>query len=104
MGLFSNTNIDITRPTSTDLGNGSVTKVFSNHLTSVKAEAQPLSLRMRLLAGRKASSRAYNFYVAFDIDVTMKDHIIYNSEEYEILDKLKYENTYIKCYGEVINS
>ena len=101
--LPTNTTIDITRSEVTDLGNGSRTNIFTILEGNIEAHAQPVSLRQRLLAGRKANSRAYNFYVSSTIDINMKDHILYNGEEYEILDKLKYQDTYIKCYGEVIN-
>lgn len=103
MGIPTNTTIDIKRRTSGDLGNGSFTNTFTDNLTEVGAHAQTVSLKMRLLAGRKASSRAYNFYVAPGLDISMEDHVVYNSEEYEILDKLLYQDTYMKLYAEVIN-
>ena len=104
MGLPNNTTINIKRSTNKDLGNGSTTSTFSDNLTNISAHAQPLSLKQRLLAGRKANSRAYHFYVDSGLDITMSDHIVYNLEEYEILDSEPYERTYLKLYGEVINS
>jgi len=102
--LPANTTINITRKTVTDLGNGSITNVFTDNLINISAHAQPVSLKMRLLAGRKANSIAYNFYIEPGQDISMSDHITYNDEEYEILDKPVYGNTYIKIYGEIINA
>ena len=102
--LPNNTTIDIKRKTSTDLENGSFTNEFTDNLTNVNAHAQTVSLRQRLLAGRKANSRAFNFYVDPGLDISMSDHVTYNSEEYEILDRLLYQDTYMKIYAEVINA
>ena len=86
--MIFNSVIETKRETETDKGNGSYSYTYTTNLTNVKASAQPVSLKMRLMAQRPANSRAYNSYVPYDTDILPVDHIVYDGEELEISDFL----------------
>lgn len=90
--------ITITRLTSTDLGSGSFSKIFST-LSTTKARVQPESATENKRAGRKVSEKAFRFYFPPATDITMKDKIEWDSNTYNIVELETYPNVYKKCIG-----
>ena len=79
---------------------GSPVETFSTYLSDIPCLVQPMSGLEPVLAGRKYNLPVYKIYLDVDSDIDNKDNIVYNGNNYSIIEKIIYPDTYTKIVVE----
>lgn len=74
---------------------GTPFKMYLDDAT-INARVQPVSAKENIQAGRKATKITYKVYIEPGITIYQKDKINYNSNDYDIVEKIDYQNDYIR--------
>lgn len=92
--LLNETVVILSYTSSTD-SFGSPTETFTTGDT-INARLQPASAKENIEAGRQTTKQTFKVYIESDTTINQTDRIQYNSNDFDIVEKITYTSTYIR--------
>lgn len=90
-----NESVTILNYTSSTDAFGTPTETFITGDT-INARVQPVSAKENIEAGRQATKQTFKVYIEPTTSINQTDRITYNSNDYDIVEKIIYTSTYIR--------